>query len=232
LEQRANAAGGGGRFDERIAPLPRFCPAGERMKVLLVALLNSLLILSSFGVEKADFLPVAKAMMAFPQEPTESSFRSIESKMAALPKLLGDKDERHIKLLCAAFLAAGHQRHGWTISENNQFAQMALEIISGKGQTATYVGDDTAIDTSKFDIWWMSYLGSQDDKYLHKLLKFAGSSRQGDDPAGAALVETATWSFKSNCQHMSGVKEFAQRCLNDPQYKDKAEFLRSCIDPK
>jgi len=202
------------------------------MKHLLFALVNSFLAFSSFGIEKADFLPIAKGMMAFPKEPTELSFRSIESKMAALPQLAGDKDERHLKLICAAFLAAGHQRHGWAILENNQFGKTALEIISGKGQTATYVGDDSAIDSSKFDVWWMSYLGSQDDKYLHKLLRFAGNPNPNDDPVKAALIKTATWSFESNCQHISGVKEFAERCLNDPKYKDKADFLRSCIVTK
>jgi len=202
------------------------------MKSLLFAVFSSFLVFSSFGLEKADFLPIAKSMMAFPQEPTERSFRSIESKLEALPQLADTEDERHLKLICAAFLAAGHQSHGWALSGNGQFGKTALEIISGNGRAATYVDDDNDIDSSKFDVWWMSYLGSQDDKYLQKLLKYAGSPMPINDPVKAALINSATWSFKSNCQQIDGVKEFAKRCMNDPKYKDKADFLRSCIDSK
>lgn len=152
--------------------------------------------------------------------------------MSAIPALGKDENSRHAGLLAAAFLASAHQRHGWSLSAKNQFYQEAVEIGSGKGQLAAYMRNDNWIDSSKFDVWWMSYLGSQDETYLFKLLKFAGSPAPRNDVSKALLIQVASWSFKSNCQQICAVRDFARRRASDPAYKSKASFLRECVKAK
>ena len=172
---------------------------------------------------------IAKAVMAFPQQPSEKAFRAIESKMEAVPRVGNSDSELHAGLLGAAFLAGASKQYGWTIAGKSRSVEQALEILSGKGRLANYMRDDNLVDDNKFDMWWMSYLGSQDDKYLFKLLKYAGSPEPKNDPGKAALIKVASWSFMSNCKQIKGVKEFAKRRLNDPAYKDKRTFLVACL---
>ena len=198
--------------------------------VLIIALCVS--IVTSSALDQEQFMPIAKGMMTFPDAPTEASFRQIEQLMDALPKIQDEEDRKHINAICASFLAAAHTKHGYAFQGSGVFTNAAKEIVSGKGKFAEYILDDADVDTSKFDVRWMSYLGSQDDEYLRKLLKWAGSSQSKDDPVRSAFIQTANWSFKSNCQQISGVKEFAKKSLNDPRYRDKSAFLKTCIDGK
>ncbi len=195
--------------------------------LLITALCGT--IITSYALNTEHFMPIAKGMMTFPDSPTEKSFRRIESEMNALPTIQDKEEARHITAICASFLAAAHDRHGYPFQSTGIFSSRAKEIVSKKGSFAEYILDDTDVDTSKFDVWWMSYLGSQDDKYLHKILKWAGSESPKRDAVRSAYIRTASWSFKSNCQQISGVKDFAKRAIADPCYKDKQTFLKTCI---
>jgi len=188
-----------------------------------------LLVCSSPALDKAKYMPVALGMMKFPDQPTEAAFLSIESKMAALSPLdYKSDDDQHVILISAAFLVGAHDRYGWSIDGSSQIGNAALEIISGKGKVAAYLKDDGVVDDSKLDCWWMAYLGSQDEAYLFKLLKYAGDPAH-HNASMAVVVQLATWSFKSNCQQIKSVREFARRRLDDPAYKDREAFLRSCL---
>ena len=198
--------------------------------LLIVAICAT--IIPAFSIDKEQFMPIAKGMMTFPDTPTEAAFRAVESKMDALPKIEDKEEAKHITTTGAAFLAAAHKKHGYPFQGTGIFTSRAKEIVSGKGSFAKYILDDTDVDNSKFDVWWMSYLGSQDDEYLRKILKWAGSTQPKNDLARSAFIQTATWSFKSNCQQIKGVKDFAKRSSTDPRYKDKWAFLKTCVETK
>lgn len=187
---------------------------------------------SAFALDPKQWEPIGKAMMDFPNHPTEKSFHVIETSLETLPKLDRGDDDGHIDLLCTAFLAAGSKHHGWPITGKSSFSKHAVLLAAGKGPSAAYVMNDRQVDASKLDVWWMSYLGSQDDIYLTKLLKYAGSPMSKDDLGTAAIVQAATWSFKSNCREIKAVREFAKRCLADPAYSAKKAFLESCLKSK
>lgn len=198
--------------------------------LLIVAICAT--IIPAFSFDKEQFMPIAKGMMTFPNRPTEAAFGAVESKMDALPKIEDKEEAKHITATGAAFLAAAHKKYGYPFKQAGIFTSRAKEIVSGKGGFAKYILDDTDVDNSKFDVWWMSYLGSQDDEYLRKILKWAGSAQPKNDAARSAFIQSATWSFKSNCQQIKGVKDFAIRASTDPRYKDKWDFLKTCIEPK
>jgi hypothetical protein len=180
---------------------------------------------------ESQFTPIALGMMTFPQHPTERAFREIESKMSALPKLGNSDKDNHLLLLSAAFLAGGNLGHGWSIDGKSQTGRAALEVLSKKGKVAAWAWNDSAIDDSKLDFWWTQYFGSQDEKVLLKIMKYAGDPTHYTD-ARALWVQLASWSFKSNCSQIPSVREFAQRRLHDPAYKDRQAFLQSCLAQK
>ena len=198
-----------------------------RMSFLIFLAAFSCLSISTLASD--PWKPIGSAMMKFPQQPSEKAFRAIESKLEVAPPLENADSETHSNLIGAAFLAGASERYKWAIAGKNRFAQQAREILSGKGRLANYVLDDKLIDSNKFDVWWMSYLGSQDDKYLYKLLKFAGNPVPKNDPAKAALIDAATWSFMSNCKQIKGVRDFAEARLHDPACADKRTFLAACV---
>jgi hypothetical protein len=199
-----------------------------KFTVLLISTL-SLVICTSHAVDNAKYMPIAQGMMKFPAHPSEAEFRTIESRMAALPALdPKSNDDQHVLLISAAFLVGGHDGHHWVIGKNGQIGQAASDIVAGKGKIAEWARDDKEVSADKFDYWWMAYLGSQDEAYLFRVLKYAGDPTPYKD-GRAVLVSLASWSFKSNCQQIKSVRDFAQRRLNDPAYKDRQEFLRSCL---
>lgn len=179
----------------------------------------------------SQYMPIALGMMAFPQHPSEQAFRKIEAKMNALPKLSESDSDNHALLLSAGFLVGAHSRHGWPLNGKSQTGKAALEILSKKGEMAKWIGDDKAVNDEKFDYWWMEYLGSQDEKILAKILKYAGDPTPYKD-GRALLVQVASWSFKSNCCQIQGVRDFAEKCLHDPAYKDREAFLKECLAQK
>lgn len=200
------------------------------MKFLSFAAGFLLLLLSAaHGVDKEKYFPIAKGMMQFPDRPTEAGFREIESRMAKLSPLNYDSDDdQHVITISAAFLAGAHARHHWKLKGNGEIASAATDLIDGKGDVSKWARDDKAVGADKLDFWWMTYLGSQDEAYLRKILKYAGDPTPYKDER-AIWVSLASWSFKANCTQIKGVREFAKRCLEDSAYKDRQEFLRSCL---
>lgn len=178
-----------------------------------------------------QYMPIALGMMTFPQHPTEQAFREIEGKMSALPKLSNSDSDNHVLLLSAGFLTGGHLGHGWSINGKSQTGRAALDILSKKGKVAKWVWDDSVVDDSRFDFWWVQYMGSQDEKILGKILKYAGDPTHYKDARGV-LVQLASWSFKSNCCQVQSVRDFAEKCLQDPAYKDRKAFLHECLAQK
>ena len=199
-----------------------------KFAILLVGALAGL-VSASHALDNARYMPIARGMMKFPDKPTEAGFRAIEAKMAALPALnYNSDDDQHVILISAAFLVGGHDRHHWAIGKESPIGQAAADIIANKGKIAAWTRDDKAVNADKFDYWWMAYLGSQDEAYLFKVLKYAGDPTPYQDER-AVWVSLASWSFKSNCQQIKSVRDFAQRHLNDPAYKDRQKFLRGCL---
>ena len=44
----------------------------------------------------------------------------------------------------------------WPITGKSKVAATAKEITAGNSQVARYVQDDTIVDPSKLDVWWVS----------------------------------------------------------------------------
>jgi len=199
--------------------------------LLLIAAICATIV-PAFALDKEQFIPIAIGMMSFPDNPTAAAFKTLEAKMDALPEIQDKEEARHITATGAAFLAAAQKKHGYPFQGTGIFTTLAKEIISEKGSFAKYILDDTDVDTSKFDVWWMSYLGSQDDEYLRKILKWAGSPRPKNDAVRSEFIQSAAWSFQSNCLTITGVKDFAKKASTDPRYKDQWAFLKTCLETK
>lgn len=193
---------------------------------VILALFSSALL----AIEADQMRALGMAMMEFAKKPSETAFRAFESQASGLPKLDETGEDRHPMLLTAVFLARASETHKWPITGESQIGKQAQQILSGKGDLAKYVQDDTQLDSSKLDVWWVSYMATQDKAYLEKVLKYAGN-RNPANAIEAALAGAATWSFKSNCQQFEGVRKFAERCLKDPAYQKKHKFLESCLNP-
>jgi hypothetical protein len=201
-----------------------------KLRTLFLVVFAALVLAARADLD-SQFTPIALGMMTFPQHPTEQAFRAIESKMNALPKLGNSDNDSHLLLLSAAFLTGGHLGHGWSIDGKSQTGKAALELLSKKGKMAAWAWDDNTVDDSKFDFWWTQYMGSQDEKILTKILKYAGDPTRYKD-ARAIWVQLASWSFKSNCSQLQSVRDFAEKRLHDPAYKDREAFLRECLAQK
>ena len=197
-----------------------------RTSVVLAAAAWSLAV-SSVAIDPAQWEPIGRGVMDFAREPLESTFRSVESKVAALPAPGDSPADRASYLNAAAFLSTASHRHGWTMRDTSVL--QALEIAAGKGPLAAYLANDEGVDLDKLDVWWVCYYGSQDESYLDKLLRYAGSTPPADDLQQAALIEAVTWSFLSNCEHIPTVRAFAKRRLSDPRYKESRDLLQRCI---
>jgi len=160
--------------------------------------------------------------------PSEASFSKFQ--IAAdhfRTELVGG--ENGAALLTSVMIARISEKNGWPIADG-AFSATAKEILGGQSELATYIADDSKVDPTKLDVWWTSFFGTGDDRYLENIFRYTGLEFPKGDISGMLVIGAATWSFKSNCQQHKRVLEFAKQKLSSPGIPEsQITFLKECI---
>jgi len=152
-------------------------------------------------------------MSNFYLNPTEKNFVQFQ-------KLAG-KFEQELKssgnsadIMVALMTARISEKHNWPILQSF-FSRQSKEILEGTSDLAKFINNDNAVNPAKLDFWWASYFATGEEKYLKKLLKYAGEEMPKGDTAKLMVIGAATWSFKSNCKQHKSIRDFALKMSND-----------------
>jgi hypothetical protein len=167
-------------------------------------------------------------MSKFYLAPSEESFEALQRR--------ADRFERELKqagngvdLLVAVMMARISAKHGWPVI-SRAFGPTAKVILDGNSPLARYVDDDSQVDPTKLDVWWVSFFATSDQRYLENLLRFAGVEAPANDVKGMLVVRAATWSFNANCRQHWRVQEFARIKLRSGSITEPQKtFLQQCV---
>jgi hypothetical protein len=167
-------------------------------------------------------------MSKFYLAPSEESFEAFQRR--------ADRFERELKqagnradLLVAVMMARISAKHGWPVI-STAFGPTAKELLDGNSTLARYVDDDSQVDPTKLDVWWVGFFATADQRYLENLLRFAGVDPPKNDVQRMLVVGAATWSFKANCRQHSSVQEFARSKLQSGFITEPQKtLLQQCV---
>jgi hypothetical protein len=168
-------------------------------------------------------------MSYFYLNPTKQNYDQLQSDVdrfaAAMANLRNKSD-----VSTAVFLARISQKYNWDITGKSNIANMAREIKSQHGELAKYVENDQLVDPGKLDIWWSSFFGTGETKYLSKILRYAEPpQKRGRLTNDLVVAYAAAWSFKANCGQHKAVAAFAKQSLDTNAFPSKKEFLKESI---
>ena len=206
-----------------------FSPLSESiMRVFIPRLAFSLFLLTVSSLATADDISdMCRSLTYFYLHPSKKEFEGIQRQANASFDVLKRK-ENGASLLVAVGIARISQKNGWPLVEG-PLTDVAKAIVDGKSKLAKYVDDDSVVDPSKLDIWWVSFMATGDEKYLDKILKFAGKPMPKDNPNEMLVIGAASWSFKSNCCQHKKILEYTKKKLAGGKIKgEQAEFLKRC----
>ncbi len=176
-----------------------------------------------------DVGDMCRALTYFYLHPSKKEFKGIQRRANVSFDILKSKENGAL-LLAAVGIARIAQKYGWPLIKGS-LTDVAKDIVGGKSKLAKYIDDDSVVDPSKLDIWWVSFMVTGDEKYLDKLLNFAGKPMLEDDPNEMVVIGAASWSFKSNCCQHKKVLEYAKKKLADGNLRGKqAEFIKRCVE--
>jgi hypothetical protein len=194
------------------------------MKTISATLLAGLFALQVNSADTPrDF---SRQMMNFYRAPSLEAFQQYQKDGDAFEGALA---ERGADIYLAVGIARISEKFKWPITGKGKAAARAKEILEGKSSLAKYVADDDAVDPSKLDIWWVSFLSTGDDKYLSKLLRYAGETPPEGDRERFVIIKAASWSFKSNCAQHTVVRDFARSQIKTTRNPEKRKYLEDCI---
>ncbi len=197
------------------------------MKIFIGTLCIVGMILSS-SVSAQTLKEFGNTMLYFYLTPSEASFSKFQ--IAAdhfRSELVGA--ENGAALLTSVMIARISEKNGWAIADG-AFSTTAKEILDGQSELAKYIADDSKVDSTKLDVWWTSFFGTGDNRYLENIFRYAGLELPKGDISGMMVIGAATWSFKSNCQQHKRVLEFAKQKLSSPGITEsQITFLKECI---
>ena len=171
-----------------------------------------------------------KQMSYFYLNPTEKNFIEFQKRAASFEQEL-KSSKKHTDIIVALMVARISEKYNWSI-QDTFFKKQALEILQEKSKLAKFINDDNAVNPTKLDIWWASYFATGDEKYLHKILLYAGEELPGKDNISKLLIiGAATWSFKSNCKQHKSVRDFALKMSNNSSLSmKKREYLLKVVE--
>ena len=196
----------------------------QSRRVLMKVFFFSCLVSFSMILLAKDMKSFGEDMMFFYTSPTEKEFIQLQDTANEHYQEFGKSE-----FIVALVIARISEKHNWSIKEG-RFSESAKDIISGQSSVSKYVNDDNVVDPQKLDIWWASFFATGEDKYLEKILEYAGEEMPKEDIDGIMVVGAATWSFKSNCEQHKAVRDFAQRLINDGKVKaSKLDYLNKCV---
>ena len=199
------------------------------MRGFIARLAFSLFLLTVSSLVAADDLEdMCRSLTYFYLHPSKKEFEEIQRQANASFDVLKSK-ENGASLLVAVGMARIAQKNDWPLIEG-PLTDVAKAIVDGKSKLAKYVDDDSVVDPSKLDIWWVSFMATGDEKYLDKLLKYVGKPMPKDNPNEMLVIGAASWSFKSNCCQHEKILEYTKKKLAEGKIKgEQAEFLRRCV---
>ena len=176
-----------------------------------------------------DLETLGNQLSNFSLSPTKDNFSYFQQN--------ADKFEKELKssgngadIMVAVMTARISEKYNWPIA-NTFFSKQAEEIIEGKSDLAQFINNDDLVNPAKLDLWWASYFATGDEKYLHKLLRFAGEEFPEGDTAKLMVIGAATWSFKSNCNQHKSIRDFAKKMSTDKNLSQKKrDFLIEAVN--
>lgn len=167
----------------------------------------------------------------FYKTPSREKFNSILSFVENdFPRIKAKNERLNLSITTAAFLAAASNKYGWRITGSNKASMLGREILEGKSDFAKFVNDNNRVAPVKLDIWWSSFFATGDNRFLEKILQFAGEKMPERGNSQYGMIGSASWSFKSNCAQHDAVKSYARNCLTKKQYAEKTQYLTECIN--
>lgn len=176
---------------------------------------------------KASLDELSDRLTWFYQAPSKADFDTIQTEADQLAKEI-DAHSGGTSLLVAVAIARISEKNHWPLSKG-LFGKRAGEILAGKSRLAQFIADDSQVNPTKLDIWWVSYFATGDTRYLHNLFRYAGLELPKTDMNRTMVIGSATWSAKSNCRQHPDVAAFAGKLVTaKPISKHQAEFLRAC----
>jgi tetratricopeptide (TPR) repeat protein len=171
--------------------------------------------------------------------PTQSEFEAIQGvirrNLASIDRKVNYRPEsiagpysgsEHQTVLIAVFLARVHERHGWAIGDMGGLDDLAMSIAGHDGSDlSNYVNDDSLLDGSKLDIWWMGFSATGDTRYLDQLARQVMPLTSEMKPSQAMISAAANWSFESNCRQHPAILSYAKSLLaQEPPVPNKGHL--------
>ena len=197
------------------------------MKRIIILICSTFLIQAVLLAEGIESF--GESMDELCQNPSSQKFEDFQKQAEELEAELC-AEGNNIDLLAAVMIAKIVEKYSWPIHDDGRIGEMAQQILEGNTDLAKYVEDDDWVDPAKLDVWWISYFATGDEKYLDKLLKYAGEELPENDMDQMMVIGAATWSFKSNCEQNDSVRAYAKKCLNEPKYEHKKAYLKECAE--
>lgn len=173
---------------------------------------------------------LGEQMNNFYLDPSAEQFALFQEQLDNHGSLL--KNNQNVaSLLASVMLARVHQKYKWPII-SSEFGENARLIIEGDNELSNFVNDDALVNPTKLDVWWASFFGTGDEKYLKNIYDYVGKDLSKECNTELMLVyAAASWSFQVNCKQHVKVVEFARSKIREPSLPEyKKEFLRECID--
>jgi hypothetical protein len=173
-----------------------------------------------------------KQMSYFYLNPTEKNFIEFQKRAASFEQELKSSKNR-ADILVAVMVARIFEKYNWSI-QHEFLKKQAFEILQRKSKLAKFINDDSIVNPTKLDIWWVSYFATGDEKYLYKILLYAGEElpeQKKENVSKLLIIGAATWSFKSNAKQHKSVRNFALKMSKDNSLSmKKREYLLEVVE--
>jgi hypothetical protein len=191
-------------------------------------------LLASIAFAQAEQTPAPMAELErrvtyFYLDPSEAEFATIQEmlggELAALQARGTGAD-----FLMAVFLAKVHMQHDWPIGDLEWMSDVAREIATaGDSELARYVEDDSLVDPTKLDVWWVSFFATGDTKYLDNLLARVGDLDSESGTENLLIMGAANWSVTANCRQHEAVLEHANKVLESDPPRANHAFIHQVV---
>ncbi len=170
-----------------------------------------------------------KQLSYFYLNPTQKNFIEFQKRAMNFEQQL-KSSKNHADVMVALMVARISEKYNWSILDAF-FKKQSLEILQGKSRLAKFINDDNIVNPAKLDLWWASYFATGDEKYLNKILLYAGEELPKGDTSKLLVIGAATWSFKSNCKQHKSIRDFALKMSKDSSLSmKKREYLLKVVE--
>jgi hypothetical protein len=191
----------------------------------------ALLLASRDGFAAESFETVCERMTRFYLTPTQGEFEAIQRGIKShLKQFKAAEEENGTATLAEVFLARVNAKYHYPLLDIGNFDDMAKSIAAKDGTDfSNYVDDDTRVDPSKIDIWWISYFATTDPHYLENILAQVANVKTQSSVAQKMVAHAASWSLASNCEQHPAVLEYVRSVLARTPPPTNADALQEVL---